>query len=125
MTDHREALDPFHGLADEGLREAIEAEHARVCACPFDGSDPDCHLSLSIGWLTRHDGPSLDEGHAQAFFARGFEEGRASLDEGLLARALAGIGVIDNGTWVSFTEKDALAIAAEYRRLAQEGETPT
>ena len=27
--------------------------------------------------------PSLDEGHAQAFFARGFEEGRASLDEGL------------------------------------------
>ena len=40
-----------------------------------------------------------------------------ALDVERLARALAGIGVIDNGTWVSFTPADAEAIAAKYAAL--------
>ncbi len=31
----------------ERLREALEALHEAVCACPFDGSDPGCNLVLT------------------------------------------------------------------------------
>lgn len=46
------------------------------------------------------------------------------LDVETLARAIAGIGVIANGTWVNFEREDAETIAAEYARLraADEGE---
>lgn len=46
------------------------------------------------------------------------------LDARVLWGVLAGVGVLDNGTWVAFTEADATAIAeayaAEYARLTRE-----
>ena len=55
-------------------------------------------------------------------YAHGWRDGRAEapdrpepIDEERLWRAIAGIGVIDNGTWVSFRREDATTIAAAYR----------
>lgn len=41
---------------------------------------------------------------------------RPDLDVERLARALAGLGVIENGTWVSFSRADAETIAARYAK---------
>jgi hypothetical protein len=43
-------------LAD--IRERVKAAHDGVCACPSDGSDPDCHLSggLVLAILAELDG---------------------------------------------------------------------
>lgn len=43
----------------------------------------------------------------------------AALDVERLWRVLEGVGVIENGTWVSFRREDADRIAREYAALAE------
>lgn len=42
---------------------------------------------------------------------------RRDLDVHRLAEALSVIGVLANGTWVSFSDEDAITIAARYAAL--------
>jgi len=37
--------------ASDELRAALERKHEKVCSCPFDGTDPDCNLSVSGTWI--------------------------------------------------------------------------
>ena len=61
----------------------------------------------------------------KALYAKGWlpTDRPEPIDEERLWRAIAGIGVIDNGTWVSFRREDATTIAAAYR--TEPGETMT
>jgi hypothetical protein len=37
--------------SSDDLRAALERKHEKVCSCPFDGTDPDCNLSVSGTWI--------------------------------------------------------------------------